>query len=224
MMKQVSPIELPDDLEDVKSLQLDLAAKVVFRSLPLPITVAAVDVAYRDDVAHAAAIVMKSGTWDVIDEAYWSGPVPHQYSSGSFASRESAPSIKALGGLKDRPSVLLVDGHGIAHPRRFGLACHLGIVFDLPTVGCAKTLLCGQADAVGPNRSDVGDIRDRFGVIGKVVRTVDNVKPIYCSPGHKACLTSSALLVLVASTKYRIPTPLRAAHHASVIQRAREEA
>lgn len=224
-MKQINPIELPDDLEDVKSLQLDLAEKVVFRSFPLPTTVAAVDVAYcDDDIAHAAAIVMKVGTWDVIDEAYWSGQAPQRYSSGSFASRESAPSIKALEGLKDRPSVLLVDGHGIAHPRRFGLACHLGIVFDLPTVGCAKTLLCGQTDSVGTKRSDVADIRDRFGIIGKVVRTVDNVKPVYCSPGHKADLTSSALLVLVSSEKYRIPTPLRAAHHASIIQRAREEA
>ncbi len=113
------------------------------------------------------------------------------------------------------PDLVLVDGHGIAHPRRFGIASHLGLFLDVPTIGCAKSLLCGAHGPLGDARGSVADIVDRDEVVGSAVRTRDSVKPVYVSIGHKCGFADAVESVLQCTNKYRLPEPTRLAHIAA---------
>jgi deoxyribonuclease V len=120
--------------------------------------------------------------------------------------------LAAFGKLKARPDVVLCDGQGIAHPRRLGIASHLGLCLDLPTIGCAKSRLCGKFTEPGPVRGDRSRLLDRDEEIGAVLRTRDRVAPLFVSPGHRCDLTSAVDLVLATTRKYRLPIPSRLAH------------
>ncbi len=115
----------------------------------------------------------------------------------------------------------MCDGQGYAHPRRMGLACHLGLWLDVPTVGCAKSLLCGTYEEPGPNRGDRSPLIDRGEVVGSVVRTRSRVSPLFVSPGHKCDIEGAVAVVLETSAKYRLPIPSRLAHeYVNEIRRA----
>lgn len=202
------------DPTDALELQRALALRVdVTARLERWTTVAAADVAYEttSDLLYAAVVVVRADTLEVIERASAVGKVRFPYVPGLFSFRETPPILEAFEKLQVRPDVVMCDGQGIAHPRRLGLASHLGLWLELPTIGCAKSCLCGTHDEPGSNRGDRAPLVDGSEVIGAVVRTCDRVRPVYVSPGHLCDLDGAVDLVLATSGKYRIPEPARLA-------------
>jgi deoxyribonuclease V len=140
-------------------------------------------------------------------------PVP--YVPGLLGFREAPAAADALERLSAVPDAILVDGQGYAHPRRFGLACHIGRMTGLPTVGCAKSVLLGRHGPLGSERGDWALMRDRGETVGAAVRTRRNVSPVYVSVGHRVDLESAIALVLGCCGRYRLPETTRMAHHAA---------
>jgi deoxyribonuclease V len=130
-----------------------------------------------------------------------------------FSFREIPPVIEALKQLEIRPDLIICDGHGIAHPRRFGLASHLGVLFDIPTIGCAKNRLIGEVKEIKKERGNFSPLIDNDEIIGNVLTTQNNVKPVFVSIGHKISLETACNWILRVSPIYRIPEPIRQADH-----------
>ena len=208
-------------------LQKELAKKVVVHHhLIGPIqSVAGVDVSYRrhGHDFHAAVVVLDLKTMALLEAQTASGKVRFPYVPGLLSFRELPFVLSAFNKLASRPDVVCVDGQGIAHPRRFGLASHLGLWLDLPTIGCAKSRLCGQHDPPGEARGAWTPLYDRDEVIGRVVRTRDCVKPVYVSPGHKIGFAKAMEIVLQCGRGFRLPEPTRQAHLLSNQARANYE-
>ncbi|MCB9644685.1 MAG: endonuclease V [Myxococcales bacterium] len=184
--------------------------------------IAAADVAYAkdSDIAYAALILYDMQTQNVVEEASWIGEPDFPYISGLFSLREAPLLLRAFEKLQQTPDALLIDGHGIAHPRRFGLASHIGWCLDLPTVGVSKTPFFGDHAPIGNKRGDTAPITDQGETIGFSLCTQDDIKPMYLSPGHLFDLETARDLVLRCCTRYRQPEPLREAHNFSVRLRA----
>jgi deoxyribonuclease V len=215
------------DPAGARALQTSLAAQVDV-STPLGPwqTVAAADVSYNkfSEWLYAAVVVVRAGTFDVIERVGVVGKSSFPYVPGLLSFREAPVVLDAFRKLTTRPDVVLCDGQGIAHPRRIGLASHLGLWLDLPTIGCAKSLLCGKFDEPGPTRGDRSPLVDRGEVIGSVVRTRSRVSPVYVSPGHLCDLEGAVAVTLATSVKYRLPIPARMAHdYVNDIRRAHDE-
>ncbi|WDZ91978.1 endonuclease V [Nocardiopsis sp. HUAS JQ3] len=222
------PENWPGDPKEAVALQRGLADRVRVEPLDVDAVrlVAGLDVSYATDntALSAAAVVMDVRTLEVVESVAISSEPSFPYISGLFGFRESPPVLEALGQLKVTPDVYLCDGFGLAHPRRFGVACHLGVLLDLPVVGSAKSVLFGRHSVPGEERgswtpmvagrSEV--VPDSFAladqgkeVIGRVLRTRRGVKPVYVSVGHRVDLEGAAELVLRLSPKYRVPEPVR---------------
>jgi deoxyribonuclease V len=139
-------------------------------------------------------------------------PVRFPYVPGLLSFREAPACLAAAAKLARRPDVFMIDGQGIAHPRRLGLACHLGLFLDSPTIGCAKSRLVGDYRPPGTEKGSRSRLADRGAVIGAVVRTRANVKPVFVSVGHRCSLDDAVRIVLEWTTRYRLPEPTRLAH------------
>ena len=200
---------------EARSLQLDLAKAVDVRS-PLPAwrTLAAADVSFDrgSEVLYAAVVVVLADTFEVIERVGLEAPAKFPYVSGLLSFREAPALLEAFDRLRTRPDVVLCDGQGIAHPRGLGIASHLGLRLDLPTVGCAKSRLCGLFDEPGPTRGDRSPLIEKGRTVGAVLRTRDRVAPLFVSPGHRCDIESAVGLVLATTRKYRLPIPARLAH------------
>jgi len=157
---------------------------------------------------------------DVIETAVDLREVTFPYVPGLLSFREAPPLLAAAKKLKTKPDVFMLDGQGLAHPRRFGLACHIGLLMDRPTVGCAKSRLCGRYKEPGPRAGSSCQLIDAGEVIGRVLRTRDGVKPLFISVGHLITLDQAVKLTLRCCTKYRLPEPTRLAHQ--LVTRRRE--
>ncbi|GII86522.1 endonuclease V [Sphaerisporangium siamense] len=179
--------------------------------------VAGLDVAYAADGDHltAAVAVLRVSTLEVVERVTVSGRVRFPYVPGLFAFRELPSLVDALEKLQTTPDLLLCDGYGVAHPHRFGLACHLGVLADLPTIGVAKTAFIGAYEMPAPSRGAWSPIRDDDETLGRALRTRQNVKPIFVSQGHRMTLDIACHHLLTLTPKYRIPAPLRHADHLS---------
>jgi deoxyribonuclease V len=208
----------PSTAEEAYAIQRELRPLV--RTAPLaapPRTLAGLDVAYggshgsADDRVAAAVVVLDADTLEVLDSATAVGTAGFPYVPGLFAFRELPVLTKALAELTTTPDVLLCDGQGLAHPRRFGLACHLGVLTGLPTLGVAKTPLLGHWDEPGPSRGDSSDVHDDGETVARVLRTQDGVKPLTVSTGHLITLDDACALVLRAAPRYRLPETTRLA-------------
>ncbi len=163
--------------------------------------------------ARAAVVIVSYPVLEVVETAVHEGPVTYPYIPGLLSFREIPPLLMAWQKLKIAPDLLLCDGQGIAHPRGFGLASHLGLVLGLPSIGCAKSPLFGSFDEPGPLKGGRAPIRDGSNrTIGTVLRTRDGVNPIFVSVGHLIDLRTAVRIVLSCTTRFRIPDPLRAAH------------
>jgi len=175
--------------------------------------VAGLDAAFsRDDRTCIAAVVL----WDlrtqaVVEEHTSIRPLTFPYVPGLLSFREAPALIGALRQLSRRPDVLICDGHGLAHPRRFGIACHVGIITGLPSIGCAKSRLVGTHRQPGLKRGAVTPLIDGGEVVGSVLRTQDGVKPVFVSVGHETDLRGAERLVLACAPRYRLPEPTRLA-------------
>lgn len=179
-------------------------------------TVAGVDVAYAvgSDLVAGAVAVLDARTLEVVETATAVGEAGFPYVPGLFAFRELPALVPALGGLETTPDVLVCDGQGLAHPRRFGLACHVGVLTGLPTVGVAKRAL-GHHETPGPRRGDSAQLVDGDEIVGRALRTRHSVKPVFVSVGHRIDLDTACRQTLAWTRKYRLPEPIRQADRLS---------
>ncbi len=204
-------------------LQRALAPRVI-ADQPLPLEsirlVAGVDVSVKDDRSRAAVVVLRFPALDVVETVTAERPTTFPYVPGLLSFREGAVILDALGGLTSTPDAFLFDGQGTIHPRRLGIACHIGLFLDAPAVGCAKSLLVGHHATLPADKGAWVPLLDRGEVIGAALRTRANVKPVYVSVGHRAALDDARALVLACATRCRLPEPLRAAHKAAALGRA----
>ena len=162
-------------------------------------------------VAVAVVIDVKHGC--VVETAYATAPVFFPYIPGFLSFREGLAVLKAFGELSVFPEVMIYDGCGIAHPRGLGLASHMSLLTGIPSVGCAKSLLCGTCGKVGPGRGEWTAIRYHDSIVGTCLRTRDNVRPVYVSPGSGFSIEGARKIVLSLALKYRLPEPTRLAHN-----------
>lgn len=198
-------------------VQTALAAQVVtVDRLGLVRRVTGVDVAYSksDDRMICAAVTLDAETLTVLEAVTVSGVPSFPYIPGLFSFRELPIVLEALDGLAERPDLVVCDAQGIAHPRRFGLASHLGVVRDVPTIGCAKTRLIGLHEEPGRERGASAPLVDGDETIGAVLRTQDATKPVYVSVGHRISLATACDWVLRLAPRFRLPETTRAADHA----------
>lgn len=205
-------------------LQQELAGKVINEDMINDIKyVAGVDVAYDEkiDKQIAAVVILDPNTLEVIETSIAEDVTHFPYIPGLFSFRELPSIAKALSNLKIRPDLIVCDGQGIAHPRRFGLASHLGILFDVPTIGCGKTRLHGYGEEPGIKRGDSAPLTDNGEIIGNTLRTQDNIKPVYVSIGHRISLQTACDWILRLSPKYRLPETTRHADHAVKMELAK---
>lgn len=174
--------------------------------------VAGADLAYRSDGSRAWAAVVLVSVPDgrVIETATATGRPHFPYVPGFLSFREGPLILEAFRRLRRRPDLVIFDGHGIAHPRGFGLASHLGVLLGLPSVGCAKSRLVGEHAEPGPRRGDWAPLRIDGRIVGAVLRTREGVKPVYVSQGHRVGL-SQAIRSVLAVTRFRVPEPIRLA-------------
>jgi deoxyribonuclease V len=201
-------------VEEAVALQNKLAPQVI-RAVPpgfAPKIAAGLDVAYASegDGLVATAVCVDVATLAIVDSVAIRDVTDFPYVPGLFAFRELPSLLKALEKLKIEPDVLVCDGQGIAHPRRFGLASHAGVVTGLPSIGVGKQAL-GHYEAPGPKRGDWTPLVDNDEIVGRALRTQDGVKPVFVSIGHKIDLDTATDLVLTLSPKYRLPETTRAA-------------
>lgn len=198
-----------------KAVQTALAAKVRFVGLKKsPHLIAGLDCAFSKDSRRicVAIIVLKFGTFEIVETVTAVAKVAFPYIPGLLSFREAPVCIKAAKKLKTSPDIFLIDGQGIAHPRRLGLAAHLGLVFDKATIGCAKSRLTGSFDEVGLQKGDYSLLTDKSETIGAVIRTRTNVKPLFMSVGNRCLLKDAIRITLACAVKYRLPEPTRLAH------------
>ncbi|HEX8348487.1 MAG TPA: deoxyribonuclease V [Hymenobacter sp.] len=192
-------------------------AVLMHDELATPIrTLAGVDVAYEKDSNRlvAAVAVLDAASLAPLQIASYHGEATFPYVPGLFSFRELPAIIQALEKLTIKPDLIICDGQGRAHPRRFGLACHLGVVTGIPTIGCAKTRLIGTYAPVAESRGSHSDLIEDGQIVGQVVRTQTNKNPVYVSIGHKITLATATKWVLYASPHYRLPETTRAADQA----------
>lgn len=202
-------------VQQAVALQMALRKQVVcedhFNSVQ---SVAGIDVSVgrQDELGRAAVIVLHLPDMKVEEQVVVSAPVRFPYVPGLLGFREVPIVLEALNRLDRLPDVLLCDGQGIAHPRRFGLACHLGLLADIPAIGVAKSRLIGHHAPVTDERGAWVPLYDGNEVIGAALRSRPGTKPLYVSPGHRVGLMSAIQLVLSCITNYRLPEPTRLAH------------
>ena len=198
-----------------RQLQNSLAGKLCLNSMRFrPKIVAGLDCAFSKDKTKiiAAVIVMRIDDLTVIETCHAVSDVTFPYIPGLLSFREAPVCSKAAGKLKTIPDVFLIDGQGIAHPRRLGLAAHLGLFFDKPTIGCAKSRLTGTFSPVSPEKGSYSKLMDKNEIVGAVLRTRTNVKPLFVSPGNLCSLKDAINITLKCTSKYRLPEPTRQAH------------
>ncbi len=176
-------------------------------------TIAGVDAGFEDGgrTTRAAIVVMSWPGLEVVEQTVARVPTAFPYVPGLLSFRELPSVLAAFGQLGARPDLALCDGQGIAHPRRFGIACHLGILLDLPAIGVGKSRLIGTFEPPGAGKGEFTDLVDGDERIGAVVRTRDNVKPLFVSPGHRVSLQTAVDWVLKCAVRYRLPEPVRLA-------------
>lgn len=203
------------DIAEAERLQAELRDRLDLSSglaVP-PALVAGLDVSYEVGTSRtaAAAVVLAVETLEVRDFAIAHGEADFPYVPGLLAFREVPILLTALEKLTHRPDVLVCDGYGIAHPRRFGLACHIGVLTGLPSYGVAKTPFVGTYADPGPRRGDWSSTLDGEEVLGRALRTQTGVKPVFVSVGHRIDLVEATDLTVRLCRRYRLPEPIRAA-------------
>ncbi len=177
--------------------------------------VAGADAAYSPDKIHAAVVVLTLPGLRVVEKSCSVQEIPFPYVPGLLAFREGPAIADAFHRLVQVPDLLFVNGHGYAHPERIGIACHLGIVLDVPSIGIAQHLLTGTAAMPGRERGAVEPVLDGSEMIGMVVRTVEGAKPVFVSAGHKVDLMQAVDIALKATRTHRLTEPIWQADQAS---------
>ncbi len=214
-IKQLHDWDLSYD--QARKLQILLAERVRFEKLEKNTRlIAGLDCAFSKDKKRICAVIVVLAFPDmkVVETRHAVTDVAFPYIPGLLSFREAPVCIKAASKLRSVPDIFMIDGQGSAHPRRMGLACHLGLFFDKPAIGCAKSRLIGTFDEVGIEKGDYSVLKDKGQTVGAVLRTRKNVRPMFVSVGNKCLLKDAIRVVLTCATKYRLPEPTRLAHQA----------
>jgi deoxyribonuclease V len=216
MMKPLHPwkVSIEKAIRIQENLKDRLILKKTFSSLK---TIGGADVAYsiNKNSFFGAIVVLSYPEMKLIDNATAQGKISFPYIPGLFSFREGPILVKVFQGLKVKPDLMIFEGHGIAHPGGLGLASHMGLWFNLPSIGCARTPLLKEFDSPALSRGSFEWIFLKGKKVGAVVRTRQGVKPVFVSPGHRIDLMTSIRIVLATCQRYRIPEPLRKAHQIS---------
>src|ERR671916_3177208 len=203
---------------EARRLQEELASRVV-TGPPLDLSgvrhVAGADVSTQGDTAYATVVVLEFPGLSPVEVRGFEAPLRFPYVPGLLSFREVPSLAGALRKVETQVDALILDAQGLAHPRRMGLASHLGLSLDVPTVGCAKSRLVGSYKEPGREKGSATDLVHRGEIVGRVLRTRDGVSPVYVSVGNGIDLGSAVELVLACSPKYRLPETTRQAHNAA---------
>lgn len=205
----------PGTVAEARAIQETLRSRVLCQDRFGEINfVAGADVGFEDsgNTTRAAVVILRFPQLELVDQAIIRQPTRFPYVPGYLSFREAPAVIEAMNNLHQYPDLLICDGQGIAHPRRFGLACHLGVLLDLPTIGVAKSRLTGKYVEPGPRKGDQSALWDGEECIGTVLRTRDNVKPVFVSCGHRVSNHSAVEFALACTGRYRLPETTRWAH------------
>jgi deoxyribonuclease V len=183
--------------------------------LPVIRHVAGADLAFNldEDCAIAGVVVYRFPEMEEIERKWGDSRIAFPYVPGLLSFREGPALLKVFARLKNKPDLIFCDGHGYAHPRRFGVASHLGLLLDTPTIGCAKSILIGTYERLPLEAGAWAPLRDRDEVIGAALRTRTGVNPIYVTQGHRVSLATALKFTLAVGDGYRIPRPTRDADH-----------
>lgn len=210
----IAAFDVPSSPAEARGIQERLRSRVLRRGSPRWELVAGVDVSERGDEARAAVVVLDRELRPV-EEAVAAARVPFPYVPGLLSFREIPPLLEAWRKLRCRPDLLIVDGQGYAHPRRFGLACHLGVMLDVPSIGCGKTRLLGAHDEPARSRGSWAPLEDGGETVGAALRTRTGTRVVYVSVGHRISLAAAVDAVLDCAPRFRLPEPQRLADRLS---------
>jgi deoxyribonuclease V len=203
------------DPRQAVELQKQLAFKVIKEDrFDAPVkTVAGIDLGYdaKNDTSRAVTVVLSFPELELLESAEALLPIQFSYVPGLLSFRETPVAIKALEKLTVTPDLILCDGQGTAHPRRFGIACHIGLITNVPTLGVAKSLLVGKFENLGETRGSTASLIYKNEQVGTALRTKDRVQPVYVSVGHRISLVTATEYVLRCAPKYRLPETTRLA-------------
>ncbi len=211
-MSSINPHSWNLTLDEMKTLQRQLAERVAltdqFNTLRF---VAGTDVGFEDKgaITRGAIAILTFPELELVEYQIARVPTNIPYIPGFLSFRECPALLQAFSQLQHKPDLLLCDGQGIAHPRRFGIACHLGLLTDIPSIGVAKSRLIGKYNEVGNNKGDWQPLTHRQETLGAVVRTRTNTKPVFISPGHKVSWQTAINLTLECTPRYRLPETTR---------------
>ena len=206
------------NVSQARELQVKLSDKVMRCKDNMNIKLIAgidVSVSRYSRTGRAAVVVVNYPDLEVRDISVAEGAIDFPYVPGLLSFREAPLALQACNGLETRPDLLMVDGQGLAHPRRLGIASHLGLLLNIPSIGCAKSRLIGTHDSLPEEAGSYSLLLEKDEVIGAVVRTKRAVKPLYVSIGHRTDLDSAIRLVLSCCRGFRLPQPTRLAHIAA---------
>jgi deoxyribonuclease V len=198
------------------ALQQQLRSQIRIQPLTkLPKTIAGCDISFNkfEETVYAGIVVLDLETLETIEEAGVVSTATFPYVPGLLSFREIPALLEAWSKLKTEPDVVMFDGHGIAHPRRIGIASHAGLFLNIPTFGCGKSVLVGKYDEPAPERGSWSPMKHYGEVIGAALRTKNKVNPVYISPGHLIDLETALSLTMSCNGGYRIPEPTRRAHN-----------
>lgn len=218
-MRRISstPYEHPWDVTPAEAIAIQgrLSQAIVTEDRLGPVRyVAGIDIGFleKNTITRAAIAVLSFPDLALVEKTITHRPTTFPYVPGLLSFREAPAALEGLAQLAIRPDLLLCDGQGLAHPRRFGLACHLGLLSDIPALGVAKTRLVGRHEPVVETRGSRQPLWHDDQVIGAVLRTRDNVKPVFVSIGHRISLETAVTYVMACTPKYRLPETTRWAH------------
>jgi deoxyribonuclease V len=203
--------------KEAVQLQRELAPKVDIKTkvpVKLPALVAGADISYNrfSPVLFAGVVVLRLPTFEIVEQQVLQQGVKFPYVPGLLSFREAPPILAVCKRLKARPDIVMIDGVGYAHPRRLGIASHLGLWLGIPTIGCAKSILVGDVGRLAAAAGSTAPLTHRDEIVGLAVRTKPRTKPIYVSAGSQINLDSAAAWTLAATDGYRVPEPTRQAH------------
>lgn len=209
-VRQLHPWKV--SVDQAVAIQNDLRQRVVRENRLGEIRrVAGVDISTKD-TGRAAVVVLSFPDLALTEKAMVERSLEFPYIPGLLSFREAPIILAAFEKLRREPDLIIVDGQGIAHPRRFGIACHIGVILDKPTIGCAKSILVGRGPEPAREAGSWSELRVEGEVVGAAVRTREGVKPVYVSIGHKIDLPAAIHYVLACARGFRLPEPTRLAH------------
>lgn len=212
-MKHIHPWDVTP--AQARAIQDQLRERLVRQDDFAPIeTVAGLDIGFEEagKITRAAVVVLRFPGLELLERALARCPTSFPYIPGLLSFREIPAALESLAKLRVEPDLLLCDGQGYAHPRRFGLACHLGLLTDLPSIGVAKSRLIGEHGPLAPEKGAQTWLRHQGEIIGALLRTRNNVRPVYVSVGHRIGLETALDCVLACTTRCRLPEPTHLAH------------